>query len=143
SVAEYKNITGRAGRLGYAEEGTSYVITLNANDEHYIWTRYVQGKPEDLVSRFLASNTDPRSLIVSVLVAAQRSAHTGMSADDIIAFLEGSFGAYQQMQAAQSWTWDRAALTEALASLQSHKLVEQAGADGYHLTPLGRLAGEG
>ena len=143
TVAEYKNITGRAGRLGYAEEGFSYVITLKPNEEHYVWTRYVQGKAEDLVSRFLANDTDPRSLIVSVLVAAQRSAAYGMNAEDIIAFLEGSFGAYQQTHLTQSWTWDRTQLTEALDSLQSHKLIEQESTGTYHLTPLGRLAGEG
>lgn len=142
TVAEYKNITGRAGRLGFAEEGASYVITLKPNEEHYVWTRYVQGKAEDLVSRFLANDTDPRSLIVSVLVAAQRTKAHGMSAEDIIAFLEGSFGAYQQAQIAQSWTWNSSQLTEALESLQSHKLVEQESTGLYHLTPLGRLAGE-
>ncbi len=48
TVAEYKNIVGRAGRLGYAEHGTSYVIALDANQENYYWARYVTGVPEDL-----------------------------------------------------------------------------------------------
>ena len=38
------------------------------------WNRYLIGKPEDLVSRFLDSGTDPRSLIVRVLVSARRAA---------------------------------------------------------------------
>ncbi len=143
SVAEYKNIVGRAGRLGHVEEGTSYTVVLNAHEENYVWARYIQGKPEDLVSRFLASDTDPRSLIVSVLVTTQQSNAQGMNADDLIAFLEGSFGAFQQLQAAQSWVWDREQLLEALDSLQSHSLVEQENTGTYQLTPLGRLAGEG
>jgi replicative superfamily II helicase len=32
SVAEYKNIVGRAGRLGFSERGTSYLLALNEHD---------------------------------------------------------------------------------------------------------------
>ncbi len=141
SIAEYKNIAGRAGRLGMAERGASYLLALDPRQEHYYWTHYVLGKSEDLVSRFLAEGTDPRSLLIRVLVAAQKS-HLGLSAEEIVSFLEESFGAFQQKQLRPNWGWDLARLMEALNSLRSHKLVE-ATADGvYHLTPLGRLAGE-
>ena len=40
-VAEYKNIIGRAGRLGYAEHGTSYLIAPDSNQENYDWNRYI------------------------------------------------------------------------------------------------------
>ena len=61
SVAEYKNIVGRAGRLGHAEHGTSYLLALEPREEHDFWNRYVRGLPEDLYSRFLQSTTDPRA----------------------------------------------------------------------------------
>jgi replicative superfamily II helicase len=141
SIAEYKNIAGRAGRLGMAERGASYLLALDARQEHYYWTHYVLGKPEDLVSRFLAEGTDPRSLLIRVLVAAQKS-HLGLSAEEIVSFLEESFGAFQQKQLRPNWGWDRARLMEALNSLRSHKLVEASTEGVYHLTPLGRLAGE-
>lgn len=70
SIAEYKNLVGRAGRLGYAERGASYLIATSPNEEHHYWNRYVSGTPENLVSRFL--NADPRALIIRVLVAAGR-----------------------------------------------------------------------
>lgn len=54
SVAEYKNLVGRAGRLGYADAGTSYLMALTPRDEDYLWRRYVVGKPEDLSSRFIS-----------------------------------------------------------------------------------------
>ncbi len=141
SVAEYKNIAGRAGRLGMAERGASYMIALDSSVEHYYWTHYVMGKPEDLLSRFLAEGTDPRSLVVRVLVAAQKSGQ-GLSAQGIVNFLEESFGAFQQQQARPQWAWDRARLSEALDSLHSHGLIEANVEDVYHLTALGRLAGE-
>ena len=62
SVAEYKNLVGRAGRLGFSEKGSSYLVALDPRTEHDYWTRYVNGSPENLVSRFLDKNTDPRSL---------------------------------------------------------------------------------
>jgi replicative superfamily II helicase len=141
TVAEYKNIIGRAGRLGYAAHGTSYVIALDANQENYYWNRYVTGAPEDLRSRFIAEDTDPRTLILRVLAAARRSGVKGVPRGDIIDFLEGSFGAFQSKHTAANWNWDRPQIAGALAELAAHKLVEAAGDENYHLTPLGRFAG--
>jgi helicase len=142
SVAEYKNLVGRAGRLGYSEKGTSYLIAVDGRTEYDFWNRYVIGKPEDLVSRFLDSGTDPRSLIVRVLVSARRAAGEGVSADEIVDFLESSFGAFQAGASREGWRWSRDDLLEALADLQRHKLIEVDRADTYQLTHLGRLAGE-
>lgn len=143
SVAEYKNIVGRAGRLGFTEKGTSFLLALSPREEHHAWTHYIQGVPEDLHSQFLARDTDPRSLIIRVIVAARRATVQALSADDILDFLEGSFGAFQQMQMNQSWRWDRERLLNALHNLEAHRLIERDQAGGYHLTELGRLAGEG
>ena len=142
SVAEYKNLVGRAGRLGFAEKGTSYLLATDGRIEHDFWNHYVAGSPEDLVSRFLDEGTDARSLIVRVLVTARGAATDGMGAEDIVSFLEGSFGAFQAVQRHGRWEWSRPELTEALADLERHRLVET-GPDGrFHLTALGRLAGE-
>lgn len=143
SVAEYKNIVGRAGRLGFAERGASYLLAPTPQEEYHAWMRFVCGEPEDLHSRFLARDTDPRSLIVRVLVAAQQSAEHGLSAKDIIDFLDGSFGAFQQKQHVQNWAWDRTQLMEALNDLEGHRMVERDNVGGFRLTQLGRLAGEG
>ena len=120
SVAEYKNIAGRAGRLGLAERGSSYLVALDYREENYFWTHYVTAQPEDLSSRFLAEETDPRSLMVRVLVTAEHTGR-GMLPNDIIAFLEESFGAFLQKQRTPIWAWDRRSLQEALSDLQRHK----------------------
>lgn len=73
SVAEYKNMVGRAGRLGFSDFGESYLLALEPREELENWERYVVGEPEALESRFLHENTDPRSLIVRVLVSAKKS----------------------------------------------------------------------
>ncbi len=143
SVAEYKNIVGRAGRLGFAARGTSYLLALDSHQQNYAWNRYVLGVPEDLHSRFLAEGTDPRTLILRVLATGRRASVKGVPSNDIIDFLEGSFGAFQNKQTAANWTWDRPQLTNALANLATHKLVEATNDGCYHLTALGRFAGEG
>jgi replicative superfamily II helicase len=139
SVAEYKNLVGRAGRLGYAERGASYLIATSPNEEHHYWRRYVAGAPEDLVSRFL--NADSRTLIIRVLVAAGRLSG-GVSGDEIIDFLESSFGVFQMQQAGNAAGWDRNALRAALDELARHGLIERDETGHFLLTPLGRLAGQ-
>ena len=142
SVAEYKNLVGRAGRLGYAEKGTSYLLALDPRTEYDLWSRYVTGSPEDLKSRFLDNETDARSLIVRVLVAASRLAKGGATSEEIVAFLEGSFGAFQASRGKEGWQWSRRDLLTALTDLEQHQLVQHGADERYELTPLGRLAGE-
>jgi helicase len=140
SVAEYKNIVGRAGRLGYAERGASYLIATSPYEEHQYWQHYVSATPENLLSRFL--DADPRTLIIRVLVAAGR-AGGDVSGEEIIEFLESSFGVFQMQQTAGGHVgWDRHRLEAALADLVRHALVERGEGARFHLTALGRLAGE-
>ena len=85
SVAEYKNIVGRAGRLGYAERGESLLIATSLHEENQYWNHYVSAMPENLISRFLVA--DLRTLIIRVLLATGR-AGGGVSADEIVEFFE-------------------------------------------------------
>lgn len=140
SIAEYKNIVGRAGRLGLATRGTSFLVALDSMAEHYLWSRYVLGKPEDVGSQLLHGDTDPRTLILRVLATAEH-AGKGMSADDIIGFLESSFGSFLQKRQIPSWSWNRASLSGSLSELHSHKLLETDGQNLFRLTALGRLSG--
>lgn len=138
SVAEYKNMVGRAGRLGFAENGTSYLICLDGFTENEMWRRYVRSKPEDLVSHFLGNSTDLRSLVLRVLAS---SPGQRMNADEVASFLEKSFAAFKQGQQTAGWKWSREAISRAIQELASHGLVEvTAGVMG--MTPLGRLAGQ-
>ncbi len=142
SVAEYKNLVGRAGRLGYAEKGTSYLLALDPRTEFYMWQRYVTGAPEDLSSRFLAAGTDARSLIVRVVVSMGRVAHDGVARHDIIDFLKFSFGAHQAERMQTGWEWSHMDLVAALQDLVHHGLLETKAGDVCQVTSLGRLAGE-
>lgn len=141
SIAEYKNIIGRAGRLGYTERGTSYLLALTSHDEHHRWFHYVLGQPEDVRSRFLEKDTDPRSLIVRVVASRQVRKAGGMVGGEIIAFLEESFGAFVERQQSQTWRWDHDVLVNALKGLEEQELLQVKEDNRYELTPLGFLAG--
>jgi replicative superfamily II helicase len=86
SVAECKNLVGRAGRPGKSERGASYVVAMTALEADQFWRRDVKSKPEDLASRFFDDGTDLRSLIVRTVVAGGRA---GLTEDEIADFLEG------------------------------------------------------
>ena len=145
AVAEYKNLVGRAGRLGFTERGASYLVAMNTRDAQDFWHRYVIASPEDLKSRFLDIATDPCTLIVKTLVAGGRavgSIRAGMTAEEIVTFLESSFGAYQQELRNGRWNWSHDDLLKAVNHLARHDLIEEHTDGRYELTRLGRLAGE-
>jgi helicase len=142
SIAEYKNVVGRAGRLGLAEHGASYLVAMTSHDEDRYWRDYVLGKPEALRSRFLDASTDPRSLIVRMLAVGSGIAGDGLPSDEIATLLESSFGAFQQRQLQSGWVWSRTELTRALGELVRHGLVSVDGSGRHKLTELGSIAGQ-
>jgi len=143
AVAEYKNMIGRAGRLGFSEKGTSYVIARDPRTEYEVWQHYVLGKPEDIRSRLFDADSDPRNLILRTLAAgSQINKGHGLTEEDIIGFIEESFGAFQRRLSVPEWEWDRPRLQAALRDLLGHDFVQADEAGRYVLAPLGRLAGE-
>jgi len=143
SIAEYKNITGRAGRLGYRDRGRSYLVAKEMRNEHHYWSYYISGKPEDISSRFFDEDTDPRSLIIRVVALGQKNMPSGVHVEDVINFLECSFGAFQHNKQYGSFSYDHDELLDALNDLEGHNLVVRTTDDDYiQLTELGFLAGE-
>src|SRR6202020_3583875 len=45
TVAEYKNMAGRAGRLDYKDRGTSIILADTAYDRERLFATYVMGTP--------------------------------------------------------------------------------------------------
>ncbi len=141
SVAEYKNMVGRAGRLGLAEKGQSFLIAVSGMEEHLAWTEYITGTPEDITSRFPIEEGDPASVITRVLASSESPSTIGMTAAEVMGFLTESYAAFLREQADPAWSLDRARFDRALNDLATNELVK-ADADGrYRLTDLGRIAG--
>ena len=96
-VAEYKNIAGRAGRLGLTERGRAIVLAYGRADADHIWSHYVNGTPEDIRSTLLNPSADMYTLVLSVVAVAAQQLGAGntLSQDDVIAVLANSFAAHQ------------------------------------------------
>jgi helicase len=134
SVAEYKNMAGRAGRLGFTPKGKSFLIAPTSADEYQLWNQYVLGKPEALVSRF--ADQEPLSLVCRVLATASASKVGGLSAQELTDFIQSTFGAHQQ-----GVSMTRAEIGAVLQRLLEAGLVEQV-EERFRLTGLGKVAGE-
>lgn len=139
TVAEYKNMVGRAGRLGFTERGESYLLPEGALDRQRAWVGFVNGKLEALTSK-LVPDGDPRSLMLRVLATYPPDAVGVVSEEDVVGFLDSSFAAFQAREGGSSqWTAER--LRQGFEQLVSADLIEADG-DGYSLTVLGRFTGE-
>lgn len=137
SVAEYKNIAGRAGRLGLTDGGRAILIAAGGIDGGRRWRDYVLGKPEDLQSQLLGPEQDLATLLLRVVaVASRREGTTGLSETDVIAFLSNSFAAHQQRLAGAPNPFPEATVSAALNDLVSVGLLSS-DPSGIELTELG------
>lgn len=131
TVAEYKNMVGRAGRLGWTPKGKAFLVAPDG--EYEPWHRYVRGTPEALRSRFADQNL--LTAVCRVLGTAVASRAPGLSQDDVVGFLQSTFAAFQTGR-----TWTAGDIRSAADRLVRSGLVEES-SGLFRLTPLGELAG--
>ena len=131
SVAEYKNMVGRAGRLGWTPTGKAFLIA--PHEEHHMWSSYVLGQPEALQSRF--AEQDLPTALCRVLGTATGAKVPGLSEENIVAFLRSTFAAFQS-----GHFWSPGDIQAAVQRLAQAELVEPVQGH-YRLTALGEVAG--
>lgn len=137
SVAEYKNMAGRAGRPGHTEAGESYIVATSDPGPSVAWDRYVLGDPEPVSSVLLASGADSHTLLVRCLAALGSTVRQG----DLLALLDNCFGIWLRQESGLPG-WDQAQLGRDLDELVGAGLVDRESTDQLTLTALGRYAGE-
>lgn len=96
TVAEYKNMAGRAGRLGFNEEGKAIILAETAYERETLFRKYVRGTLEPLRSSF-----DPQHLdtwIVRLLGHVRRVPRT-----DVPLLLLNTYGGYLTHRNDPSW----------------------------------------
>ncbi|MET9146280.1 DEAD/DEAH box helicase [Streptomyces sp. NPDC058319] len=94
SVAEYKNMAGRAGRSGQVQYGRAIIVARGSADADQKWRRYVKGQPEPVRSTLLDAATDIRPILLASL-AEPAVAARHRSSPDLERFLAATFAAHQ------------------------------------------------
>ena len=134
TVAEYKNMAGRAGRLGYNETGKAIILAETPIERAQLFRKYVLGVPEDVVSSFQLKALPTWTLRLLSQVR-------GVRADEIPGLLVNTFGGYSTARANPQWATQVAAeIAKLVSRLLQAGLAEQEG-EIIHLTLLGRAVG--
>ncbi len=134
TVAEYKNMAGRAGRLGYNEQGQSIILADNAYERETLFRRYVLGALDPLRSSFDVQNIE--TWILRLLAQVGR-----IEQRDIVRLLLNTYGGYLAVRNHPDW---KAATEERLTRLSREMvqlgLVEEEGSY-LQLSLLGQVCG--
>jgi replicative superfamily II helicase len=135
TVAEYKNMAGRAGRLGYNEQGKAIVLANDPSERQFLFRRYTRGTLEPLQSSF---DVDQLETWIVRLLAQVKQIHK----DQVLQLLLNTFGGYLANREHPGWRADmEQRLRQLMADMIRLQLMEQE-LDNVQLTLLGRACGE-
>lgn len=87
TVAEYKNMAGRAGRLGLSEEGRSVLLAGSAFERRNLFDKYVLGEPDPIESSFDPADFD--TWIIRLLTQVEE-----VPRDQVARLLASTYGGY-------------------------------------------------
>lgn len=134
TVAEYKNMAGRAGRIGFQETGKAIILVDTTYQREQMFQKYVLGKLEPLHSSF-----DPHHMetwIIRLLAQVER-----VRRDEVTRLLANTYGGYIANQGNPKWREDMfQTLDQLMKQMIGLKLVEQE-LEYVQLTLLGRACG--
>lgn len=134
TIAEYKNMAGRAGRLGFNETGKAIIIADTPIERAQLFRRYVQGVPEDVVSSF--RNADLPTWLLRLLSQVR-----GVPIADVPGLLVNTFGGYAASRANPGW---RSMMEQQVTALVARMLQARLAEDEngvINLTLLGQAIG--
>lgn len=134
TVAEYKNMAGRAGRLGFNETGKAIILAETPIERAQLFMRYVQGVPEDVTSSF---KIDDLSTWVLRLLSQVR----GVTGTEIPGLLVNTFGGYVASRSNPAWLAmvEQRIVQLVIRLLQAGLAQDEGGI--IHLTLLGQAVG--
>lgn len=134
TVAEYKNMAGRAGRLGFNEIGKAIILADTPMERAQLFQKYVMGVPEDVKSSFQQRDLPTWTLRLLSQVR-------GVRAEEIPGLLVNTFGGYSASRANPQWiAMVERDVTNLVDRMVNAGLAELEG-DLVHLTLLGRACG--
>ena len=134
SVAEYKNMAGRAGRLGYNETGKAIMLADTSFERAQLFRKYALGTPEAVTSSF--QQRDLPTWTLRLLSQVRR-----VRGSEIPSLLVNTFGGYSASRMNPQWvSLVETEVSAFVSRLVKAGLAEKEG-DLVYLTLLGRACG--
>jgi helicase len=134
TVAEYKNIAGRAGRLGHKERGRAIIYAETPFERERLFRRYVMGDVERIESSFQLDELP--TWIVRLLAQVKK-----IPKDDVPRLLANTYGGYLAGMTNPNWKAQiEQQLGELVGRMVAAELLEE-DASFLRLTLLGRACG--
>ncbi|MGO9629906.1 MAG: DEAD/DEAH box helicase [Xanthobacteraceae bacterium] len=119
TVAEYKNMAGRAGRLGFNEKGKSIIYAENSFERDRLFRTYVMGKPEAISSSF--SLEDLPTWVIRLLAQVKK-----VMKAEVSRLLANTYGGYLAAKGRPGWKSEiELQLEDLLARMIRQGLVEE------------------
>jgi helicase len=134
TIAEYKNMAGRAGRLGFNEKGKSIIYAENSFHRDRLFDRYVMGTPEAISSSFSTENLPTWAIRLLAQVKKVKKA-------EVSRLLANTYGGYLASKGRPGWKAEiERQLDDLVARMIRQELVEEDD-EFVRLTLLGRACG--
>lgn len=135
TVAVYKNMAGRAGRLGFATQGRSILLANDSVQRAHLFAKYVRGQPESIHSSF-----DPNELDTWMLRLLAQVEEIPRNA--VVTLLVNTYAGYLKTRTSQAWESQMRTEIEKLLCqmLELDLLEEEMGL--VRLSLLGRACGK-
>ena len=135
TVSHYKNMAGRAGRLGYETKGQSILLAGSEQQARQLFQKYVQGEPENVYSSFNDREIETWAIKLLAQVAS-------IEEEEFSNLLTSTFGGY--IRSIEDPSWPERIKSEVPALIEkflTHGLIEQLEDRKISLTPLGTSCG--
>jgi replicative superfamily II helicase len=134
TIAEYKNMAGRAGRPGFDRSGRSVIYAATPGDREFLFRKYVLGSPEPVLSSFKVD--DLETWVLRLLSQVQT-----IPKDTVPHLLANTFAGYAASKSNPAWAPAiEARLQALLAQMISLQLIEEEQGN-VRLSLLGRACG--
>ncbi len=134
SVADVKNMAGRAGRLGFRETGTAIIFAESPLQRQQLFSKYVLANPEPVTSSF--KEEEVGTWVLRLLAQIQ-----GIREDELIGVIANTYGGY--LRALNDPGWQKRQETQ-LANLVPRMLADgllERDKNMLSLTLLGKACG--
>lgn len=135
TVAQYKNMAGRAGRLGFETEGKTIILADTSHERGRLFRQYVEGQPESIVSSF--DPRHPETWVIRLLAQVGE-----VTRDQVLELVANTYGGFLAAMSQQGWQDRiRPQINSLIDRMLADELLEQE-SDILRLTILGRACAE-